>query len=73
MVGERALDRPVEALAIQATTDPLTGLFNRRAFFDKAEELAALNRRYKNDLSILIDRKSSRIFVLITAPLPPCT
>jgi len=50
----RELEASQKALAIQATTDPLTGLRNRRSFFDKAEELASLHRRYKNDLSILM-------------------
>ena len=50
----RKLEQSQEALAIQATTDPLTGLRNRRSFFEKAEELANLHRRYKSDLSILM-------------------
>jgi len=50
----RKLEESQKALAIQATTDPLTGLRNRRSFFEKAEELASLHRRYKTDLSILM-------------------
>jgi len=50
----RKLEESQKALAVQATTDPLTGLRNRRSFFEKAEELASLHRRYKNDLSILM-------------------
>jgi two-component system cell cycle response regulator len=50
----RKLEESQKALAVQATTDPLTGLRNRRSFFDKAEELASLYRRYNTDLSILM-------------------
>ena len=50
----RKLEESQKALAIQATTDPLTGLRNRRSFFEKAEELASLHRRYNTDLSVLM-------------------
>ncbi len=42
-----------------AGTDELTGLCNRRAFFDRARELVALARRYEQPIAILtvdIDR-----------------
>ena len=50
----RELEQSQKALAVHATTDPLTGLRNRRSFFEKAEELVNLHRRYKNELSILM-------------------
>lgn len=50
----RKLEHSQQQLAIQATTDPLTGLKNRRSFFDKAEDLVRLNQQYKTDLSILM-------------------
>ncbi|MGW8246875.1 MAG: GGDEF domain-containing response regulator [Acidiferrobacterales bacterium] len=50
----RKLEESQKALAVQATTDPLTGLRNRRSFFEKAEELVNLHRRYKSELSILM-------------------
>lgn len=50
----RELEESQKALAIQATTDPLTGLRNRRSFFEKAEEYFGLHQRYKNDISILM-------------------
>jgi len=50
----RQLEASKAALAIQATTDPLTGLRNRRSFFEKAEEQVALFRRYKSELSLMM-------------------
>jgi diguanylate cyclase (GGDEF)-like protein len=50
----RELETSKAALAIQATTDPLTRLRNRRSFFEKAEEQVALYRRYKSDLSLMM-------------------
>lgn len=50
----RQLEASKAALAIQATTDPLTGLRNRRSFFEKAEDQVALYRRYKSELSIMM-------------------
>lgn len=50
----RQLEASKAALAIQATTDPLTSLRNRRSFFEKAEEQVALYRRYKSDLSLMM-------------------
>ncbi len=43
-----------EALHKQATTDPLTGLFNRRYFFDLAEGEFRRAKRYQSDLSIIL-------------------
>ena len=50
----RELEASQKALAIQATTDPLTGLRNRRSFFEKAEDCFDLHQRYKSDISILM-------------------
>lgn len=50
----RALEESRRQLAEQATTDPLTGLKNRRAFFARAEELLALARRHHADVSVLV-------------------
>ncbi len=36
-----------------AGTDELTGLYNRRAFFDRAQELVAIARRYDQPIAIL--------------------
>lgn len=41
-------------LAKIATTDPLTGAWNRRHFLDVAEQMRAQARRYKTNLSLLI-------------------
>ena len=38
----------------QATTDPLTGILNRRAFFEKANQEVARSQRYLKTLSILM-------------------
>jgi diguanylate cyclase (GGDEF)-like protein len=45
-----AKDRTVHAYKVAATTDPLTGLLNRRGFF---EATAALMRRSKTPISVL--------------------
>ena len=37
-----------------ATTDPLTGLYNRRFFMDSAEDAMERSRRYGNSLSLLM-------------------
>jgi two-component system cell cycle response regulator len=50
----RKLEASQKLLAIQATTDPLTGLRNRRSFFEKADELVGFYQRYKTDLSLLM-------------------
>ncbi len=50
----RELEASHEALQQQATTDPLTKLENRRAFFDQAEELHALHNRYGSTYSVLM-------------------
>jgi diguanylate cyclase (GGDEF)-like protein len=41
-------------LEIAAVTDPLTGLYNRRAFIDKANMELARVRRYKSQFSIVL-------------------
>ena len=38
----------------QATTDPLTGILNRRAFFDKAQREQQRTHRYQRKLSVLM-------------------
>jgi len=50
----RELEASREALHQQATTDPLTKLENRRAFFDRAGELLALHSRYGSTYSVLM-------------------
>ncbi|MBI3899092.1 MAG: diguanylate cyclase [Gammaproteobacteria bacterium] len=50
----RELEASRRALAEQATTDPLTKLKNRRAFFDNGSRQLAMARRYGTDLSILV-------------------
>ncbi|NDV25772.1 diguanylate cyclase [Desulfovibrio sp. JC010] len=37
-----------------ATTDPLTGLYNRRFFMESAEEALERSRRYNHDLSLMM-------------------
>jgi len=41
-------------LRILATQDPLTGVDNRRSFFDKAEQELLRNKRYVHDFSIIM-------------------
>ena len=41
-------------LTRQATTDPLTGLLNRRSFFDQAADEVARARRYGRPLAVLM-------------------
>jgi len=43
-----------EKLRQQARTDPLTGIFNRRHFFELAEKELERARRYRRTLSVLI-------------------
>jgi len=50
----RELETSREALKRQATTDPLTKLQNRRAFFEQAEECRALHKRYGSTYSVLM-------------------
>jgi two-component system, cell cycle response regulator len=50
----RELEASRRALAEQATTDPLTKLKNRRAFFENGSRQISMARRYGTDLSILI-------------------
>jgi diguanylate cyclase (GGDEF)-like protein len=50
----RELEASRYALAQQATTDPLTQLKNRRAFFDNAEKFFSQARRYHSDLSVML-------------------
>jgi two-component system, cell cycle response regulator len=50
----RELEASKRALAEQATTDPLTRLKNRRAFFENGSRQVSMARRYGTDLSILI-------------------
>jgi diguanylate cyclase (GGDEF)-like protein len=50
----RELEQSRRALAEQATTDPLTKLKNRRAFFENGAQNWAMSKRYKTDLSIIV-------------------
>jgi two-component system cell cycle response regulator len=50
----RELEASRAALARQATTDPLTGLPNRRSFLQRAEECLAKFLRYKTKSSIIM-------------------
>jgi diguanylate cyclase (GGDEF)-like protein len=50
----RELEASKTALAEQATTDSLTKLKNRRAFFENGTKAVALARRYVSDLSVLL-------------------
>jgi diguanylate cyclase (GGDEF)-like protein len=50
----RELEASRLLLTEQATTDPLTHLRNRRAFFDNGARALALARRYNQDLSVVL-------------------
>ncbi|KPK51252.1 MAG: hypothetical protein AMS22_11220 [Thiotrichales bacterium SG8_50] len=50
----RELELSRQALHRQATTDPLTGLKNRRMFFDNAEECLKMHKRYGSTYSVIM-------------------
>ncbi len=50
----RELETSRHALAEQATTDSLTKLKNRRAFFENGAKALAMARRYMSDLSVIL-------------------
>jgi two-component system cell cycle response regulator len=50
----RELEESRRQLVEQATTDPLTRLKNRRAFFENGAQSLANARRYRGDLSVII-------------------
>ena len=50
----RELEASQMALAELATTDPLTRLRNRRAFFENGAKALAMARRYVSDLSVIL-------------------
>ncbi|MDO8704908.1 MAG: diguanylate cyclase [Sulfuricaulis sp.] len=50
----RELEASKKALAKQATTDSLTKLKNRRAFFEKGAIALVMARRYVSDLSVIL-------------------
>ncbi len=50
----RQLESSKRQLAEQATTDPLTRLKNRRAFFENGTQQISMARRYGTDLSIIV-------------------
>ena len=50
----RELESSKKALAEQATTDSLTKLRNRRAFFENGARALAMARRYMSDLSVIL-------------------
>ena len=60
VIGRRALRDLVElaqtrqALSVEARTDALTGVANRRSFMPQAEDELARAQRYKRDLAILM-------------------
>lgn len=49
-----AVDRRTAELVAQATTDPLTGLYNRRGFYERAAEALARAARYEAPLSVVV-------------------
>lgn len=51
---QRQLERSNALLAVQSTTDSLTGLNNRRAFLDKLEEECSRARRYSSPLTLAL-------------------
>ena len=53
-ITQKALEQRVHELDILATTDPLTGLANRRFFINKATEELTRSRRYKQPLAMLM-------------------
>ncbi len=50
----RELEASRRALIEQATTDSLTGLKNRRAFFENGQKYLSLARRYHTELSVIL-------------------
>jgi len=50
----RELEANRRMLAEQATTDPLTKLKNRRAFFENGTKQMAMVKRYNTDLSVIL-------------------
>lgn len=50
----RELEASRRMLAEQATTDPMTHLKNRRAFFENGTKQLAMARRYGTDVSIIV-------------------
>jgi diguanylate cyclase (GGDEF)-like protein len=50
----RELEESRRQLAALAATDPLTGLKNRRAFFERCREAVALAVRLRSDVSVLL-------------------
>ncbi|MFV1992785.1 MAG: diguanylate cyclase, partial [Acidiferrobacterales bacterium] len=48
------LEKSRNELKLQATTDPLTKLQNRRVFFEEGEKAMFTTLRYKTDLSIIL-------------------
>lgn len=50
----RELEASRRRLADQATTDPLTHLKNRRAFFENGSKHIAMARRYGTDVSVIV-------------------
>lgn len=50
----RELEESRTALKLQATTDPLTKLQNRRAFFEEGDKAVFTVQRYKTELSLIL-------------------
>ena len=50
----RELEESQRILGELATTDPLTKLKNRRAFFDNGDKAMSMLRRYDNEISVIV-------------------
>ncbi len=48
------INRLQKSLELKASTDPLTGLYNRRFFFELAEKIFSESQRHQYDLSLLM-------------------
>jgi diguanylate cyclase (GGDEF)-like protein len=54
LVAAKRFEQEISALRVEADTDPLTGLFNRRAFLASAEDAMNYHRRYGRNFGILV-------------------
>lgn len=50
----RELEKSRAVLSTQANTDPLTGLLNRRSYFEKSRDLLSLMERHSEDFSVIM-------------------
>jgi diguanylate cyclase (GGDEF)-like protein len=51
---KKRIDKDVIKLKYNASHDPLTKIYNRKAFFEIAEEIYELSKRENNELSVLL-------------------